>query len=104
MFIHKSAEISSSAKIGQGTMVWHDVQVRDRSVIGRDCVLGKSVYIDEDVFIGNNVKIQNRASIYKFCTIEDGVFIGPHVCFTNDLLPRSINPDGSLKRAEDWTP
>jgi acetyltransferase-like isoleucine patch superfamily enzyme len=60
------------------------------------------VYVDAGVSIGNNVKIQNYVSIYHGVTIEDGVFIGPHVCFTNDMLPRAINPDGSIKAADDW--
>jgi acetyltransferase-like isoleucine patch superfamily enzyme len=102
MFIHPSAEVALSAKIGSGTKVWHDAQVRDRAIIGSNGVLGKGVYIDEDVVVGDNVKIQNRASIYKHCTIEDGVFVGPHVCFTNDVRPRAINPDGSPKSPHDW--
>jgi acetyltransferase-like isoleucine patch superfamily enzyme len=102
LFIHPTADISASARIGEGTKIWHDVQIRPRAVIGNECILGKGVYLDEDVIVGNRVKIQNRASIYKDCTLEDGVFIGPHVCFTNDMFPRAINPDGSLKSASDW--
>jgi acetyltransferase-like isoleucine patch superfamily enzyme len=64
--------------------------------------VGKGVYIDFDVQIGNNVKIQNSALIYHGVTLEDGVFIGPQVCLTNDKLPRAINPDGTLKGAADW--
>jgi UDP-2-acetamido-3-amino-2,3-dideoxy-glucuronate N-acetyltransferase len=52
--------------------------------------------------IGSNVKIQNHASLFDGLTLEDGVFVGPHVCFTNDLLPRAITPDGTLKSADDW--
>lgn len=102
-FIHPTAEVDSSVQIGSGTKVWHLVQIRPGVTIGSNCVLGRDVYIDEDVQVGSNVKIQNRASIYKSCVIEDGVFIGPHVCFTNDTKPRAVNPDGSLKSAEDWT-
>ncbi|WP_322798917.1 DapH/DapD/GlmU-related protein, partial [Thermoflexus sp.] len=64
---------------------------------GANCIIGKGVYIDTGVVIGDNVKIQNYASVYRGVMIEEGVFIGPHVCFTNDLLPRAINPDGTLK-------
>ena len=102
-FVHPSAEVDSSVSIGPGTKIWHMVQIRPMASIGADCILGRSVYIDEGVQIGDNVKLQNRASIYKHCVIESGVFIGPHVCFTNDLVPRAINPDGSLKSADDWT-
>lgn len=104
MYVHPTADVAESATIGAGTKIWHEAQVRDRATIGRNSILGKGSYIDEDVIIGSNVKIQNRASIYKECTIEDGVFIGPHVCFTNDVFPRAINPDGSLKSADDWSP
>jgi acetyltransferase-like isoleucine patch superfamily enzyme len=102
-FVHPSAEVDTSVGIGPGTKIWHLVQIRPGVSIGANCVLGRDVYIDEGIQIGDNVKIQNRASIYKQCVIESGVFIGPHVCFTNDLIPRAINPDGSLKSADDWT-
>jgi acetyltransferase-like isoleucine patch superfamily enzyme len=72
-------------------------------VLGRSCILGKGVYIDAGVSIGDHVKIQNYVSVFHGVTLEDGVFVGPHVCFTNDLRPRAINPDGSLKAADDWT-
>lgn len=102
MFVHHTAEVAESATVGEGTKIWHQAQIRPDARIGANCILGKAVYIDEHVEIGNNVKIQNRASIYRDCIIEDGVFIGPHVCFTNDIFPRAINPDGTLKRADDW--
>lgn len=100
--IHVSAEVSEKANIGDGTSIWHHCQVREGARLGRDCNLGKGVYIDAGVCIGDNVKIQNYVSVYHGVTIEDGVFVGPHVCFTNDLRPRAINPDGSLKVADDW--
>jgi acetyltransferase-like isoleucine patch superfamily enzyme len=100
--IHPTADISASAIIGAGASIWHHCQVREKAHIGRNCILGKGVYIDAGVSIGDNVKIQNYVSVYHGVTVADGVFIGPHVCFTNDLLPRAINPDGSLKAADDW--
>ncbi|MDD5369860.1 MAG: acyltransferase, partial [Anaerolineaceae bacterium] len=90
------------ARIGDGTSIWHQCQVREGVSIGEKCILGRGVYVDTGVFIGNQVKIQNYVSIYHGVTIEDGVFVGPHVCFTNDMRPRAINPDGSLKAADDW--
>lgn len=101
--IHPTAEVSPDAKIGDGTSIWHQCQVRNDAIIGENCILGRGVYVDTGVSIGNNVKIQNYVSVYHGVTIEDGVFVGPHVCFTNDLKPRAINPDGSLKAADDWT-
>ena len=100
--IHPTAEVSSQASIGAGTKVWHQVQIRERARIGEQCIIGKGVYIDFDVVIGSQVKIQNGASIYHGATIEDGVFVGPHACFTNDRLPRAITPDGQLKGDSDW--
>ena len=100
--IHPSAEVSPAAVIGEGTRVWHGAQIRERAVLGRNCIVGKNVYIDFEVTIGENVKIQNNASLYHGLTIEDGVFIGPHVIFTNDRVPRAITPSGSLKGASDW--
>src|SRR5438552_482847 len=102
VFIHPTAEVSPRAKLGPGTKIWHQAQVREDAVLGRNCVLGKGAYVDFGVHIGDNVKIQNRASIYHGVTLESGVFVGPHVIFTNDRLPRAINPDGSLKSDDDW--
>jgi acetyltransferase-like isoleucine patch superfamily enzyme len=102
VLIHPTAEVSSQARIGEGSSIWHHTQVREGASLGQNCILGKGVYIDAGVSIGNNVKIQNYTSIYHGVTIEDGVFVGPHVCFTNDLLPRAVNPDGSLKDNSEW--
>lgn len=100
--IHPTAEVSPQAKIGEGSAIWNHAQVRENASLGENCILSKGVYIDAGVSIGNNVKIQNYVSVYHGVTIEDGVFVGPHVCFTNDLRPRAVNPDGSLKSADDW--
>jgi|SRR3989338_7375243 len=101
-FSHPTAEISPGSKIGKNTKIWHYSQIRQGVSIGKNCILGKAVYVDFDVRIGNNVKIQNRASVYHGTTIEDGVFIGPHVIFTNDKNPRAIDQKGKLKTDNDW--
>ncbi len=101
-FIHPTAEVSPRARVGAGTRIWHHAQVREGASIGRECILGKNVYIDRDVVIGDRVKIQNNASVYHGVTLEDGVFVGPHACLTNDRYPRAITPDGRLKTDEDW--
>ncbi len=100
--IHPTADVSPKAVLGEGTSIWHQAQVRENAKLGKNCVIGKGVYIDFEVCLGDNVKVQNYVSIYHGVTIEDGVFVGPHVCFTNDMRPRAINPDGSLKAADDW--
>jgi len=94
--------ISKDAKIGENTKIWHFAQVRENAIIGDNCIIGKNVYIDHDVNIGNNVKIQNNSSIYFGSEIEDGVFIGPHVCLTNDKTPRAITEYGKLKTEKEW--
>jgi acetyltransferase-like isoleucine patch superfamily enzyme len=101
-YVHPTADVSPRATIGAGTRIWHQSQVREGATLGHDCILSKGVYIDLDVHIGNNVKIQNGVSVYHGVTLEDGVFCGPHCVFTNDLRPRAINPDGSLKSGDDW--
>ncbi|MEA1993791.1 MAG: acyltransferase [Euryarchaeota archaeon] len=88
-YIHETAEIEKHAKIGENTKIWHHVHVRENTEIGKNCNIGKGVYIDKDVKVGDNCKIQNYACIYKGVEIDDGVFIGPHVVFTNDPYPRS---------------
>ena len=100
--VHSTAEVSPEAHIGTGTRIWRQAHIREHAHIGETCNVGKGVYIDTHVHIGSNVKIQNHTSIFEGVTIEDGVFIGPHVCFTNDYFPRAITPDGKLKSADDW--
>jgi acetyltransferase-like isoleucine patch superfamily enzyme len=100
--IHPTADVSDEAVIGPGTTIWNQAQVRERARIGAGCVIGKNAYVDIDVAIGDNVKVQNNVSLYHGVTIEAGVFIGPHVCFTNDRAPRAVNADGSLKSDADW--
>ncbi len=101
-FIHPTVIIEDDVEIGDGTKIWHYATVRRGAKIGQNCIVAKSVFIDFDSEIGNNVKIQNHAIIYHQAIIGDGVFIGPNVCFTNDKIPRAINPDGTLKSADDW--
>jgi UDP-2-acetamido-3-amino-2,3-dideoxy-glucuronate N-acetyltransferase len=100
--IHSTADVSLKAQIGNGTRIWNLAQIREGVVIGQNCIIGKDVYIDFDVKIGSNVKIQNSALIYHGSSIEDGVFIGPQVCLTNDRMPRAITPEGNIKGTDDW--
>jgi UDP-2-acetamido-3-amino-2,3-dideoxy-glucuronate N-acetyltransferase len=102
--VHETAAVHASVKLGQNVRVWNWVQIRENAEIGENTIISKGVYIDFGVRIGRNVKIQNNVSVYHGVQIEDGVFVGPHVCFTNDKQPRSINPDGTLKGVDDWLP
>ncbi len=93
VYIHPTAVVEEGASIGEGTKIWHFAHVRSGAVIGRNCVIGKCVYVDTGVKIGNGVKIQNFSSVYRGVTIEDDVFIGPLVTFTNDKYPRAFSRD-----------
>lgn len=100
--IHETADVSDAADIGNGSRIWHQAQVREGAVLGRNCIVGKGAYVDFDVRMGDNCKIQNGAFVYHPAELADGVFIGPGVILTNDLYPRATNVDGSLKSADDW--
>ncbi len=71
-------------------------------MIGAGSIIGAGVYVGAGVRLGRNCKVQNNALLYEGVELEDGVFVGPQVCFTNDYLPRAVNPDMSLKGATDW--
>lgn len=101
-FIHPSAVVSDRAKIGAGTKIWMNVQIREDVRIGKNCIIGRNTYIENGVTLGDNCKVQNNALLYHRATLEDGVFIGPGVILTNDKVPRAINSDGTLKSADDW--
>lgn len=87
--IHPTAIVDDGARIGDGTRIWHWVHVSPQAQIGERCSLGQNVYVGNDVVIGNNVKIQNNVSVYDAVTLEDDVFCGPSMVFTNVYNPRS---------------
>ena len=87
--IHSSAIVDSGAALGEGTRVWHFSHVCGGARIGAACSLGQNVFIGNDVQIGNRVKIQNNVSVYDAVIIEDDVFCGPSMVFTNVYNPRS---------------
>ncbi len=90
--VHPSAIVDEGAQLGDGTRVWHFVHVSSGARIGRGCSLGQGVYVGNDVYIGHNVKIQNNVSVYDAVTLEDDVFCGPSMVFTNVYNPRSAVP------------
>ncbi|MCB8953590.1 MAG: N-acetyltransferase [Ardenticatenales bacterium] len=100
--IHPTADVSSQAEIGAGTVIWHQAQVRERAIIGGNCILGKGVYVDFDVHLGDHCKLQNGVFVYHPAVVEAGVFLGPGVIVTNDKRPRAVNPDMTLKTDADW--
>src|SRR5687767_13861713 len=88
-FIHESAYVDEGARIGEGTRIWHFCHVNAGAVIGERCSLGQNVVVMNDVRIGRNVKIQNNVSVYDAVTLEDDVFCGPSMVFTNVHNPRA---------------
>lgn len=91
-FVHESSYIDEDVEIGEGTKVWHFCHVQQGSRIGANCSLGQNVYVGSGVRIGNGVKIQNNVSVYAGVELEDYVFCGPSMVFTNVLTPRSKYP------------
>ncbi|ALS99052.1 acyltransferase [Lacimicrobium alkaliphilum] len=89
VFIHSSAIVDDGATIGSETRVWHWVHVCGSATIGRGCSLGQNVFVGNKVKIGNNVKIQNNVSVYEGVELENDVFCGPSMVFTNVYNPRS---------------
>jgi acetyltransferase-like isoleucine patch superfamily enzyme len=102
--VKDTAQVADSAALGDGTTVWELAQIRENAVLGTGCIVGRGAYVGAGCQLGNNVKLQNYALVYEPATLGDGVFIGPAAVLTNDEYPRSVDPDGNLKRGADWTP
>jgi UDP-2-acetamido-3-amino-2,3-dideoxy-glucuronate N-acetyltransferase len=96
IFVHCTAVVDDGAKLGVGCYVWHFAHVRGTAQIGAESTIGQGCYIDASVVIGSQCKIANGVQVYQGATIGNGVFIGPNTTFTNDLWPRSTQPDGQV--------
>ena len=96
-FLHESSYVDSDVKIDDGTKIWHFSHIQTGSIIGKNCNIGQNVYIANNVKIGNFVKIQNNVSVYEGVEIEDYVFCGPSMVFTNVMRPRSEFPQQGSK-------
>ena len=94
---HETAIIEEGSSIGEGTKIWHWVHICTGAEIGSNCSFGQNVYVASDVKIGNNVKVQNNVSIYDAVVLEDDVFCGPSMVFTNVINPRS-----SVNRKDEY--
>ena len=88
-FVHESSYVDDGCEIGTGTKIWHFSHIMSGSRIGRQCNIGQNVVVSPQCVIGNNVKIQNNVSIYEGVELEDDVFCGPSMVFTNVMNPRS---------------
>lgn len=91
-FVHESAIVDAGARIGAGTRIWHFVHVSAGARIGAGCSLGQNVFVGNDVEIGDNVRIQNNVSVFDSVRLEDDVFCGPSMVFTNVHNPRAAVP------------
>lgn len=97
VFVHPTAIVDDGVCIGSGTKIWHWTHISSGAHIGDNCSFGQNVYIGNDVIIGNNVRVQNNVSIYTCVVLEDDVFCGPSMVFTNDLNPRA-----HISKKEEW--
>lgn len=88
-FVHESSYVDEGCRIGAGTKIWHFSHIMSGAVIGERCNIGQNVVISPDVVVGNNVKVQNNVSVYTGVILEDDVFCGPSMVFTNVINPRS---------------
>lgn len=96
-FVHQTSLVDPPCEIGEGTKIWHWVHVMPHARIGRRCVLGQNVFVGSRTVLGDNVKVQNNVSIYEGVELEDDVFCGPSMVFTNVINPRS-----QLERKEEF--
>lgn len=93
-FVHESSYVDDDVEIGNGTKIWHFCHIQKGARIGENCSFGQNVNVSNNVKIGNGVKVQNNVSIYEGVELEDYVFCGPSMVFTNDLTPRAKYPKG----------
>ena len=89
-FIHPTAVVDEPAEIGEGTRIWHFAHIMSGARIGENCVIGQNVFISSRALLGNNIKVQNNVSIFDGVILEDDVFCGPSMVFTNVFNPRSF--------------
>ena len=99
VYLHPTACVDQPVTIGEGTKVWHFCHISTHATIGRYCILGQNVFVGPRVVIGDRVKIQNNVSVYEGVTLEDEVFCGPSVVFTNVINPRS-----AIERKHEFRP
>lgn len=93
-FIHETSFVDDDVEIGRGTRIWHFCHIQSGASIGEGCSFGQNVNVSNHVKVGNHVKVQNNVSLYEGVELEDYVFCGPSMVFTNDLTPRARYPKG----------
>ena len=101
---HKTAEIQKGAKIGKGTKIWKDCQILKGAEIGKNCVIGHNCFVSSRAKLGNGVKLESNVDVWDLVTLEDYVFAGPSVGFTNDINPRAKYPKKEYPQYGKWLP
>ncbi len=89
-FVHPTAVVDDPMEIGAGTKIWHFTHIMAGAKIGKECIIGQNVFIGSRAVLGNNIKVQNNVSIFDGVVLEDDVFCGPSMVFTNVFNPRSF--------------
>lgn len=103
-WVHKTAEISKEAKIGKGTKIYQNCQILEGAEIGKNCTIGHNCFIGSKAKLGNGVKIESNIDVWDYVILEDFVFVGPSVVFTNDLNPRAKYPKKKFPQYGKWLP
>ncbi|NQU85859.1 MAG: N-acetyltransferase [Mariniphaga sp.] len=99
---HKTAEVSSKAKIGTGTKIWQNSQILANAQIGKNCTIGHNCFISSKAKLGNNVKLESNIDIWDLIILQDYVFVGPSAVFTNDPNPRAKYPKKKYHQYGKW--
>jgi len=103
-FVHRTTKIEKGAKIGKGTKIWQNCQILKGAQIGENCKIGHNCFIAGRARIGNGVKLESNIDVWDLVTLEDYVFVGPSVVFTNDKNPRAKYPKKEYPRYGKWLP
>jgi UDP-2-acetamido-3-amino-2,3-dideoxy-glucuronate N-acetyltransferase len=104
VFMHPSASVAENCAIGTGTKIWHNSQVQSDAQIGENCIIGHNCFIGAHAKLGNNVKLESNVDVWDLVNLEDYVFVGPSVVFTNDINPRSRYPKMKYPQYGKWIP
>jgi UDP-2-acetamido-3-amino-2,3-dideoxy-glucuronate N-acetyltransferase len=102
VFIHSTAQVDDGSRIGKGTKIWHNSQVLAGAQVGEDCTIGHNCLISSGAKLGNGVKLESNVDVWDLVTLEDDVFVGPSVVFTNDMNPRAKYPKAKYPQYGQW--
>lgn len=99
---HPTADVSPAARIGSGTKIWHQCQIKGGAQIGKNCAIGHNCYIGSGARLGDGVRLESNIDVWDGVILEDFVFVGPSVVFTNDKNPRAKYPKKKFPRYGQW--